>query len=154
MKDVFVQGVGDLEYKPALAVTPVDVSQDLIEKNNRVPQIDVAGSYQEAFDALTARGVYAVVGDEYALTLMANADDRIDVIDVRYRPNDYVIALPRFDADFLDLVNYILQDMFLDGTLDRLQQQYFGPYLPEGSKLEDITLEIWPGDDSYLRVGG
>jgi len=154
MSDVFVQGVGDLEYKPALAVTPVDISQDIIEKNNRVPQIDIAGSYQEAFDALTARGVYAVVGDEYALTLMAKADDRIDIIDVRYRPSDYVIALPRFDADFLDLVNYTLQDMFVDGTLDQLRQQYFGPYLPEGAELEDLKIEVWPGEGGYVGVGG
>lgn len=154
MSDVFVLGIGDLEFKPALAVTPVDISQDLIEKNNRVPEVTIAGSYQEAFDALTARGVYAVVGDEYALTLMANADERIDIIDTRYRPTDYVMALPRFDADFLDLVNYTLQDMFVDGTLERLREQYFGPYLPDGSELEALTLEVWPGDSSYLGVGG
>ena len=154
MKDVLVLGVGDLEFKPALAVTPVDISQDIIEDNNQVPRVEIAGSYEEAFEALTARGVYAIVGDEYALTLMAQADDRLDIIDTRYRPTDYVMALPRRDSDFLDLVNYTLQDMYVDGTLDRLRQQYFGPYLPEGAELEDLTLEVWPGDGSYLGVGG
>lgn len=152
--DVTVFNVLDLEFKPVYIVTPVDESRDVIEDNNQFPQIKVAESYEEAFEGLVERVVYAVVGDEYALALMAEADEEIAIDERRYRPLDYVIALPAHDSDLLALVNFTLQDMKADGTLDALRKQYFGPYLPEGAELDELTLEIWPGDGSFLGVGG
>jgi polar amino acid transport system substrate-binding protein len=155
MRDVTVFGVGDLEYKPSMAAEPLDISKDIIEDNNGFPQISTADSYTAAFEALVNRGVYAVVGDEFALVLMSRADDRIQVVSTRYRPTNYVMALSSTDSDFLALVNFTLQDMQADGTLDLLQQQYFAPYYPEDSdEIEDFSIELWPGDGSYLGVGG
>ncbi len=154
MGDVTVLGVDDLEFKPTMIVPPFDVSEDIIRRNNDFPRIAVAGSPEEAFRALVARGVYAVVGDEFTLTLMARADNRIAFAGERYRPKGYAFAVSRFDPDFLALVDFTLQDMYLDGTLDTLRQQYFGPYLPEGESLDSLPIEIWPGDGSYLGVGG
>ncbi len=152
--DVTVFNVLDLEFKPVYIVTPVDESRDVIEDNNQFPEIKVAESYEEAFEGLVERVVYAVVGDEYALALMAEADEEIAIDERRYRPLDYVIALPAHDSDLLALVNFTLQDMKADGTLDALREQYFGPYLPEGAELDELALEIWPGDGSFLGVGG
>lgn len=154
LQDVAVANVLDLEFKPTAVVNPVDLSQQIVEDNNDFPRIQVMASYEEAFEALTARAVYAVVGDEYALTLMARADPRIAMDDRRYRPREMVMVLPRFDADFQALVNFTLQDMQQDGTLDALRQQYFAPYLPNGQTLEPLHIEIWPGDGSFLSLGG
>lgn len=154
LQDVAVANVLDLEFKPTAVVNPVDLSQQIVEDNNDFPRIQIAASYEEAFEALTSRAVYAVVGDEYALTLMARADPRIVIDERRYRPREMVMALPRFDADFQALVNFTLQDMQRDGTLEALRQQYFAPYLPEGQTLEAFHMEIWPGNGGFLTFGG
>jgi ABC-type amino acid transport substrate-binding protein len=156
MRDVTVFGVGDLEYKPSMAAPHLDISQDIIEDNNGFPQISLADTYTAAFESLINRGVYAVVGDEFSLVLMSRADDRIQVVTTRYRPTDYVMALPSADSDFLALVNFTLQDMQADGTIALLQQQYFAPYMPkdDGDELEEFSIELWPGDGSYLGFGG
>ncbi|HEC23503.1 MAG TPA: transporter substrate-binding domain-containing protein [Chloroflexi bacterium] len=148
-----VLGVADLELKPSMIVEPLDISRSIIEDNNAIPRIQEAGSFDEAFQALLSLSVQAVVGDEYALMLMQQTDDRIGVVETRYRPADYVMALPVADTDFQALVSFTLQDMKADGTLDALREQYFGPYLPEGQSLEPLPMDIWPGE-SYLRVGG
>ncbi len=155
-RDVTVFGVGDLEYKPSMAADPLDISQDIIEDNNGFPQISLADSYMAAFEALIDRRVNAVVGDEFALVLMSRADDRIQVVNTRYRPANYIMALSPTDADFLALIDFTLQDMQADGTIALLQQQYFTPYMPEdnGEELEEFSIELWPGDGSYLGIGG
>lgn len=152
MNDVTVYGIGDLEGKPSMAVPPVETSEDVIRDNNGAPRIQTAESFEDAFDALTSRGVYALVGDEYALMLMAQSDERIEVDERLYRPTEYVMAVPRGDSDFLALVNFTLQNMALDGTLDQLRSQYFGPYIPEGAELEAFSIEIWPGVGEFLGV--
>jgi polar amino acid transport system substrate-binding protein len=153
MDDVTVYGVGELELRPSLAAPPVDVSEDIIRDNNYAPDVRTTESFEDAFAALTSRAVYAVVGDEYALVLMAQADERIRIVDQRYRSTNFVMALGRFDPRFLSLVNFTLQDMALDGTLERLRQQYFGPYLPPGETLDPFQIEVWPGDGSFLEIG-
>lgn len=153
MDDVAVLGVGDLEFKPSLAVPPLDVSQDIIDDNNGFPDVKTTESYEDAFKSLIARGVYAVVGDEFALVLMSQADTRIEVYETRYRPVDYVMALPAYDPDFITLLNFTLQDMYADGTLDLLLEQYFGPYIPDEEELESLQMEIWPGDGGFLEIG-
>lgn len=153
LDDVRILSVLDLELKPALAVPPVDESQDVIEDNNQLPRVTTTESFDEAYETLLSRAVYAVVGDEYALMLMAQQDDTIEVNERLYRPREFVMAAPRLDPDFLALVNFTLQDMQQDGTLDDLREQYFGAYRLEDEELEPLAVELWPGDASFLRVG-
>lgn len=154
LRDVTVFNVLDLEFKPAYVVQPVELSRAIVEDNNQFPRVQEAASLEAAFEGLLDRAVYAVVGDEYALALMADADPLVVFDSQRYRPREVVIALPVDDADLLALVNFTLQDMQIDGTLDALREQYFGPYVPEGEELDDLVLETWPGDGGYLGVGG
>ncbi|MCC6905131.1 MAG: transporter substrate-binding domain-containing protein [Anaerolineae bacterium] len=152
--DVALRGINDLEFKPSLAIPPIDISRDLIDDNNGFPQIQESESLEDAFEAVTSRGVYGVVGDEYTLYLMAQAEERLKLHPDRYRASGYAMAMSRLDPDFLALVNFTLQDMSADGTLTRLQEQYFKPYLPEGEELEAYELQPWPGDAAgYLQMG-
>jgi ABC-type amino acid transport substrate-binding protein len=150
LRDVTVNGIGDLEFKPSMIIEPVDVSRDLVEDNNGNPEIQQAASYQEAFGALTNRIVNAVVGDEFALVLMSQANDQIVFDERRYRPVNDAMAVSSFDSDLLSLINFTLQDMYQDGTLTMLQQQYLAPYLPSGETLGSFELELWPGNGSFL----
>ncbi|MBN1309885.1 MAG: transporter substrate-binding domain-containing protein [Anaerolineae bacterium] len=154
MQNVTVLGIYDLEAKESVVVEPLALSEDLIRDNNDFPRVTQAASVEEAFKALTAGSVYAVVGDEFSMMLMIQTDDRIEVIGERYRPTDYAMAMPSYDTELQALVDFTLQNMKLDGTLDRLREQYFNPYMPADDPLEPLEFEIWPGDGSYLGVGG
>ncbi len=150
---ITINGIDDLNFKAVLAVDPIDISQDLIKKNSEFAKIQTAAGNDEAFKSLAAGSVYAIVGDEFAMSLMAKADTRMTIYNRRFRPTDYVMALPVGDADFIALVNFTLQDMKADGTLDQLRTQYFGPYTPADDPLQPMPMEIWPGDGSYIGVG-
>lgn len=147
LEDVAVGGIGGLDFTPVVIVEPLDISQNLIEDNNGYPEI-TSMTNEEAFNALVGRATYAVVGNEFVLALMAQADERIVPTGSRHRASDYGIATPLHDTDFLALVNFTLQDMAADETLDRLFQEYLGPYAFEEDTLEPDQLEIWPGDGS------
>jgi ABC-type amino acid transport substrate-binding protein len=153
MDDVAIAGIADLESKPSMAVPPTDVSQDLIDDNNVVPRIQTSESLTDAFEALTSRGVYALVGDEFSIMLMAQVEPKIKVDERIYRQVAHVMAVSTYDPDFLTLVNVTLQDMWIDGTLLQLQEQYFRPYMPAGQELELPEIEIWPGDTSFPGFG-
>jgi polar amino acid transport system substrate-binding protein len=149
LEDVTIGGIGGLDFTPVVIVEPLDLSQDLVEDNNGYPQITPMGR-EEAFDALEGRGTYAIVGDEFILALMAQADAQIVPSGDRYRASDYGIATPLSDTDFLALVDFTLQDMQTDGTLANLFEQYLGPYAFADDPLAPPPLEIWPGDGSLL----
>ena len=153
LASVTIFGIDDLNYDNVTIVDPIDVGQDLVQKNSEFAEVQLTATNNDAFNALAAGSTYAIVGDEFAITLMAKADTRFTFDERRYRPTSYVMALPADDADFTALVNFTLQDMKADGTLDRLQAQYLGPYASPEDSLEPMPMEIWPGDGSYLGVG-
>ncbi|MBN1429694.1 MAG: transporter substrate-binding domain-containing protein [Anaerolineae bacterium] len=154
MQSVTIGGIADLEAKESVAAEPVALSESLIKDNNDIPRVKQITSNEEAFQLLTAGSVYAVVGDEFGMMLMLQTDDRLAVIERRYRLTNYAIALPFYDTELQALMAFTLQDMKRDGTLDRLREQYFVPYMPDDDPLEPLEFEIWPGDGSYLGVGG
>lgn len=154
MSGVTLLGINDLEFKVVTIVDPLDVSQDLVTKNSQYAKISQAISNDDAFKSLTGGSSYALVGDEFTMMLMAQADNRIHVFSNRYRAANYVLALRPGDSDFMNLVNFTLQNMKADGTLDKLVAQYFGPYTPADSPFDPVPVDIWPGDGSYLGVGG
>jgi polar amino acid transport system substrate-binding protein len=152
---VDIAGVEALNFKPVAVIEPLDIGEDIVRDNNlEASRPELFTDREDAFEKLLGRVVYGVIGDEYSTMLMVQGDDRIVMVDDLYRLKNFVIALPRDDADFTALVSFTLQDMYRDGTLDRLREQYFGPYRPEGSEFEDLPIDFWPGDGSYLGVGG
>lgn len=153
MVGVTVLGIGSLGPNRVTATEPIAESEDLIKDNSGGATITQA-TYEDGFHALTQGTTYAMVGDEFSMMLMIQSDDRIEIIGKRYRPMDYAMALSPYDTDFQALVDFTLQNMKMDGTLDRLREQYFNPYIPADDPLEPLEFEIWPGDGSYLGVGG
>lgn len=153
MAGVTVLGIGSLGPNRVTATEPLAESEDLIKDNSGGAAVTQA-TYEDGFQALTQGSTYAMVGDEFSMVLMIQTDDRIEIIGRRYRAMDYAMALSPYDTDFQSLVAFTLQNMKLDGTLDRLREQYFNPYIPADDPLEPIEFEIWPGDGSYLGVGG
>lgn len=154
LDDVSVLNILDLNAKPVLIIDPIQASRAIVEDNNQVPHIEESESAEDAFDSLMARGVYAVVGDEITLMLMAESEPTIEVDEDRYRPVNQMMAVSRFDDDMLALVNYTLQDMIVDGMIDALRDEYFEPYLLEGEELEPLNVSTWPGEYDVLAAEG
>jgi polar amino acid transport system substrate-binding protein len=152
LQDVPVLSVADLELKPVAVVEPADDASDLVDDNNSFPQIQRLPGLDAALAALQGRGVYAIVGDEFTLSLMAQSDPRIRFVDQRYRSTEHVMGTPLWDSEFRTLVNFTIQDMAADGTLANLYGQYFGPYLPPGTEALLPHILIWPGDGTFLTV--
>jgi ABC-type amino acid transport substrate-binding protein len=149
-----VGGIGDLEFKPVVAIDPVERASALISANNSSPTIKTVSSPEEAFQYLVNSLAYAIVGDEYSVMLMARSDARVILVDSRFRPTSHTIAASISDPDLIKLLNMTLQDMNSDGTLDRIRNEYFDPYLPPDKDLGAFHMETWPGVSTFLGVGG
>jgi len=62
-----------------------------------------------------------------------------------YSRSYYGIGVPRNDIDFRLLVDYTIQELITDGTLERLSSSLIlSDELPQ--------FDIWPGDSSYMGV--
>jgi polar amino acid transport system substrate-binding protein len=105
-------------------------------------------STQEIIDQFNARNVDGIFGDSLRLqtiiSLTSNSGLPWKILDEQYSRLPWAIALPRNDADFRSLVDWTLQDMFLDGTYQRIYRETFG----DGEPLVMLT---WAGNGDWLR---
>lgn len=68
----------------------------------------------------------------------------LKLLDQQYSKLPLTFALPRNDLDFLSIVDWTLQDMYLDGTYQRIYQEQFGFGDP-------IVILTWPGSGDFLK---
>jgi ABC-type amino acid transport substrate-binding protein len=103
------------------------------------------GSTDEARTAMISRDVTAVFGDGLRLMGLVGANpDAFRLTDRSYAPRSMTFALKADDADFRALLNFTLQEMAQDGTLERLAAEAGIDSL--------LDLAVWPGDGSWLGV--
>lgn len=105
-----------------------------------------------AFTILEDRDAVVAFGDSLRLIPQAQAYPdalRLTTAEDRGAPTPWYsqtyvyMAVPRNDIDFRLLVEYSMQELVLDGTLQNLLQPLMLP--------EDIpTFEVWPGSSTYL----
>lgn len=104
-------------------------------------------SYPDApscFLALTKSKVAGWV--EWGLTLLeyaAQNQSRFELLDVSDTPQGIAMALPENDSAWRDTVNFALQDMAIDGSLDKIYEKWFGPQTPY-SFPKKRSMEVWP----------
>jgi polar amino acid transport system substrate-binding protein len=85
-------------------------------------------------------------GDSLKLIPHVQANpDQLRLTETWYSRSYTAFAVPRNDLDFRLLVEYTLQELVRDGTLNSLLQPVM---LPE----EIPTFEIWPGSSDYLGL--
>jgi polar amino acid transport system substrate-binding protein len=110
-------------------------------------------STQEIIDQFNARNVDGVFGDilrlQSIISLTSNSGLPWKILDEEYSKVPWTIAMPRNDADMRSLVDWTLQDMFLDGSYQRIYRETYG----EG---EPITMLTWAGNGDWLvrKYGG
>jgi ABC-type amino acid transport substrate-binding protein len=102
---------------------------------------------QEALNAVFERQSSRVLfGDMFRLVPMHAANDaQLDITDRLYEPRPIAMAVPLNDAAFRLLVEATLQDMWQDGTYDRLWAEQY----PYG---EPLNMIVYPGAKTLFGI--
>ncbi len=151
-KDSTFRGFGDMRGKRVAVF-----GEDAAEKETRANELALSARVrlagvrqvedaQAALRALNRNDVDAVFGDSLVLGPLIEANpDAVRFTERFYSRYGVAFAVPRNDADFRALVNFTLQDLVRDGTYDRLYAELLG-------WAEPLPVEVWPGDDAWLRA--
>ncbi len=104
--------------------------------------------YPEAFLAMQRGLVDAVVADVIILAgLRANAPNSGDYVIVgeSLGGGDYAIGVRENDSKWRDAINFALQDMWRDGTWDKIYGRWVGPGTPLNLAKSEIgfSMELW-----------
>ena len=103
----------------------------------------------QALRALRRGDIYAFVSDGSVLAYHAQLNPELVVSGGAFSREPYGIGVPKYDADFRQLINYTLQEMQRDGTYANLYCKWFG------SNDEPHAIELWPTDptkEAYLEI--
>lgn len=146
-----LNGFGEMTGNPYIAYlisdpNAAEVLRQVAESVNRPVRTYGALPGQLVYSMLESDNADFAFGDSLDLLpeLEANGDlVRLTLTDSG-RPRWYglrsvAFAVPRNDSDFRLLVEYTLQDLYIDGTLDRLLQPVSIPNEPR------LPLEVWSG---------
>jgi polar amino acid transport system substrate-binding protein len=68
---------------------------------------------------------------------------RFELIDASDMVEAVAVALPQNDSAWRDMINFAIQDMAMDGTLQKIYVKWFGPKTPYPLP-QKRTIEIWP----------
>lgn len=105
-------------------------------------------SIEQIVDLFNLRTIHGIFGDTFRLQHIVE-ETRYSglpfvILDRDYSLIPMTFALPRNDADFRSLVDWTMQEMFLDGTYRRIYNETFGLGEP-------LVMLTWSGDGGWLR---
>ena len=98
--------------------------------------------YPQAFMALKQGKVKAVTTDSGILAGLKAGDDnpeKWEIVGAFFSSEPYGLGVPQNDSAFRDFVNKSLNEMWLDGTYQKLFKKWMGYDLPAGWEME-----LWP----------
>ncbi len=102
---------------------------------------------QDAVDILVNQhNVNVIFGDTLRLASIVQAYPAyVQLVDKSYGQKPVSFAVPRNDADFRELVDATLQDMYKDGTYQKIWQADFGIGDP-------LQIVAWPGPSTLFGI--
>ena len=116
------------------------------EKNIKTAQPEAQvisyDEYPQAFMALKQGKVKAVTTDSGILAGLKAGDDnpeKWEIVGEFFSSEPYGLGVPQNDSAFRDFVNKCLNEMWLDGTYQKLFKKWMGYDLPAGWQIE-----LWP----------
>ncbi len=93
-----------------------------------------------AVQALRDGAVDGYAEDGITLAALAAGDDSLELLSVGFNPVQFGLGLPENDSEWRDAINYILQEIWLDGTYLEIYNRWLGPeaeiQLPLGGQME------------------
>ena len=107
-------------------------------------QIAEFGDKQEALQALKSGAVEGYGEDNIPLLGLASGDPNLVLVPGGFNPVHYGIGVPENDSRWCDQINFILQDMFADGTFQTIYERWFGAKTSTPWPLQPDAPELWP----------
>lgn len=93
-----------------------------------------------AVQALRDGAVDGYAEDGITLAALAAGDDSLELLSAGFNPVQFGIGVPENDSETRDTINYILQDIWLDGTYMDIYTHWLGPdaeiTFPLGGEME------------------
>lgn len=142
-----IHSIADMAGKRAGTTVGAGVVENLKAAEPEA-EIQTFEGYPEAFLAMQRGLVDAVVADVIILAGLRasspNPDDYV-IIGESLGGGDYAIGVRENDSNWRDAINFALQDIWLDGTWDKIYAEWVGP----GTKLDldkkelGFTMQIW-----------
>ena len=126
-----IQSVGDLEGK-VVGVEAGTTGQAYAEDNTDASEVRPFPQIDQAYDALKAGEVDAVINDLPSVEAAAKQLRGLKVVDDIPTDEQYGIVIPKGQTKLLDAVNSALQAIKDDGTLTDLYEKWFQTAPPEG----------------------
>ena len=146
MNELRGQWVGVFESEPGTGELVRALGETV---NAQLNVFTITRDEDAAFEMLVENNIDVIFGDSVRLLphLEVNTDvlkfsDRCQTCDPWYTREYVALAVPHNDSDFLNLVDYTLQELWLDGTLDDVLRDVTVP----GYRL---GLDVWPGSDNF-----
>lgn len=128
-----ITGINDLQGKRIAAIQGTTSIQQ-IATYAQAKGVDVEivpfQAYLPALEALRAASVDALTTDGSALTLFAQDDPELVVLDEQFTYEPYGLGLPTNDYLFRNLVNATLQELKANGKYDAIYQKWFPNVTP------------------------
>ena len=104
-------------------------------------------SFQKESECFQALRMGRVAGWSTDSTILlgyaAQVPGEFELVGDFFSNEPYGIGLPEDDSDWRDLINFTLQDMWLDGTYQKIYDKWYGPDTPYHFPLTR-KMEIWP----------
>lgn len=104
-------------------------------------------SFQKESECFQALRMGRVAGWSTDSTILlgyaAQVPGEFELVGDFFSNEPYGIGLPEDDSDWRDLINFTLQDMWLDGTYQKIYDKWYGPDTPYHFPLTR-KIEIWP----------
>jgi polar amino acid transport system substrate-binding protein len=93
-----------------------------------------------AVQALRDGAVDGYAEDGITLAALASGDDSLVLLSEGFNPVQYGVGVPENDSEWRDAINYVLQDIWTDGTYFDIYDLWLGPdaevSLPLGGEME------------------
>lgn len=137
-----IRSVKDLAGK-AVATAQGSTSELNIKKAQPKARVLTFQEYPQAFLALQQGKVQAVTTDSTILLGLKAGRPGYEIVGKAFSSEPYAIGVRENDSKWRDSLNFILQEMWRDGTYRKVYEKWFGP----SSKYElasDYEIELWP----------
>lgn len=94
--------------------------------------------YEQALNALSQRQISAITTDyTWCKTIANDSNGKFKVLDERFSFEPYGMGVPENESDFRDEINFIIQQIVLDGTYEKIYYKWF-------KEKPTRIPEIWP----------
>jgi polar amino acid transport system substrate-binding protein len=144
---------GEFKSLKEFVSRPISTVQDTTSERNieallrsfgdKNPRILSFRDHTSAFLALKQGKVDGYTTDSTILLATSNGDPKVEMVGEKFSNEPYGMGVPQNDSEWRDTINFILQDMWRDGTYLTIYNRWFGSDSKYSLPLQG-QIELWP----------